>query len=157
QPITYREELIDFISKRADQPVTMLIQRGEEQIEIHATPERRGERGALGVYLTNATRSVRPGVFEALAMSVREHVQAAGLSVRTVWGLLSRETSPKQLLGPVGIAQLSGEFARVGWIALLGLMANLSLNLGLVNLLPIPVLDGGHIFIMAIEGIARRD
>jgi regulator of sigma E protease len=157
QTITFREQLIDFISKRANQPVTMLIQRGEERIEIHVTPERRGERGALGVYLTNATRSVRPGVFEALAMSVRENVQGAGLIFRTVWGLLTRETSPKQLLGPVGIAQLSGEFARVGWIALLGLMANLSLNLGLVNLLPIPVLDGGHIFIMAIEGLARRD
>ena len=57
----------------------------------------------------------------------------------------------------MAIAQLSGEYAQVGWIALLGLMANLSLNLGLLNLLPIPVLDGGHIFIMALEGVARRD
>jgi regulator of sigma E protease len=57
----------------------------------------------------------------------------------------------------VAIAQLSGEYAQVGWLALLGLMANLSLNLGLLNLLPIPVLDGGHIFIMALEGVARRD
>ena len=57
----------------------------------------------------------------------------------------------------VAIAQLSGEDAQVGWLALLGLMANLSLNLGLLNLLPIPVLDGGHIFIMALEGVARRD
>ena len=59
--------------------------------------------------------------------------------------------------GPVGIAQLSGESAQVGWIALLRLMASISLNLGLLNLLPIPVLDGGHIFIMALEGVARRD
>jgi len=57
----------------------------------------------------------------------------------------------------VAIAQLSGEYAQVGWLALLGLMANISLNLGLLNLLPIPVLDGGHIFIMALEGVARRD
>jgi regulator of sigma E protease len=70
---------------------------------------------------------------------------------------MTRQTSPKQLLGPVAIAQLSGEYAQVGWLALLGLMANISLNLGLLNLLPIPVLDGGHIFIMALEGVARRD
>jgi regulator of sigma E protease len=60
-------------------------------------------------------------------------------------------------MGPVAIAQLSGESAQLGWIALLSLMASISLNLGLLNLLPIPVLDGGHIFIMALEGVARRD
>jgi regulator of sigma E protease len=157
QTITFREQLIDIISKKADQPVVITVEREEGRQDIHVTPERRGDRGALGVYLTNATRSVRPGAFEAVAMSVRENVQGAGLIFRTVWGLVTRETSPKQLLGPVGIAQLSGEFARVSLVALLGLMANLSLNLGLVNLLPIPVLDGGHIFIMALEGVTRRD
>jgi regulator of sigma E protease len=60
-------------------------------------------------------------------------------------------------MGPVAIAQLSGESAQLGWIALFSLMAQISLNLGLLNLLPIPVLDGGHIFIMAMEGVARRD
>ena len=57
----------------------------------------------------------------------------------------------------VAIAQLSGESAQLGWIALLSLMASISLNLGLLNLLPIPVLDGGHILIMALEGVTRRD
>ena len=52
---------------------------------------------------------------------------------------------------------MSGESASLGWIALFSFMAMISLNLGLVNLLPIPVLDGGHIFIMALEGLARRD
>jgi regulator of sigma E protease len=60
-------------------------------------------------------------------------------------------------MGPVGIAQLSGGAAQIGWIALFTLMAMISLNLGILNLLPIPVLDGGHIFIMALEGVARRD
>ena len=60
-------------------------------------------------------------------------------------------------MGPVGIAQLSGESAAAGWLALFTLMASISLNLGILNLLPIPVLDGGHIFIMAVEGLARRD
>ena len=100
---------------------------------------------------------MKPGSFKAVGMSVRQNVESAGLIFQTLWGLVTRQTSPRQLLGPVGIAQLSGEYASIGLIALLGLMANLSLNLGLVNLLPIPVLDGGHIFIMALEGVARRD
>src|SRR5262249_57714192 len=90
-------------------------------------------------------------------MSVRTNIRAAGVIFQIVWGLITRETSPRQLMGPVGIAQLSGESAQLGLIALLSLMATISLNLGLVNLLPIPVLDGGHIFIMALEGAARRD
>ena len=90
-------------------------------------------------------------------MSVSRNVEGAGLIFQTLWGLFTRETSPKQLMGPVAIAQLSGESAELGWIALVTLMASLSLNLGLLNLMPIPILDGGHIFIMALEGLARRD
>ena len=60
-------------------------------------------------------------------------------------------------MGPVGIAQLSGESAQNGIVPLLALMAQISLNLGLLNLMPIPVLDGGHIFIMALEGLARAN
>ena len=90
-------------------------------------------------------------------MSVRKNVEYAGLIGQTLWGLITRETSPRQLMGPVMIAQMSGESASLGWIALFSFMAMISLNLGLVNLLPIPVLDGGHIFIMALEGLARRD
>jgi regulator of sigma E protease len=157
QPITFGSQLIEIISKNAEQPVTILVQRGDGQHLLHATPVRRGQRGFLGINLAEATRSIKPGVFEAIGMSVRQNVETAGLIFQTIKGLLTRETSPRQILGPVGIAQLSGEYAAVGWIALLGLMANLSLNLGLVNLLPIPVLDGGHIFIMFLEGIARRD
>ena len=60
-------------------------------------------------------------------------------------------------MGPVGIASLSGESAQAGLIPLLGLLASISLNLGLLNLMPIPVLDGGHILILLLEGVARRD
>ena len=60
-------------------------------------------------------------------------------------------------MGPVGIAQLSGESAQNGFVPLLGLMASISLNLGLLNLMPIPVLDGGHILILLLEGVSRRE
>src|SRR4029078_6479672 len=102
-------------------------------------------------------KSIKPGVVEALGISVKKNGENAAPIFETAWGLLTRETSPKQLMGPVPIAQMSGESAQLGWVALLSFMASLSLNLGILNLLPIPVLDGGHIFIMALEGLARRD
>jgi len=60
-------------------------------------------------------------------------------------------------MGPIGIAEMSGNAAETGWISLFTLMAMISLNLGLLNLMPIPVLDGGHILILALEGVSRRD
>jgi regulator of sigma E protease len=60
-------------------------------------------------------------------------------------------------MGPVAIAQVSESAAQQGWVQLFGLMAMISLNLGLLNLMPIPVLDGGHIAILALEGLSRRD
>ena len=90
-------------------------------------------------------------------MSFQRNFEMSGMILLTLKDLFTGEASPKQLMGPVGIAQLSGESAQAGWIALLTLMASISLNLGLLNLLPIPILDGGHITIMALEGIARRD
>ena len=63
----------------------------------------------------------------------------------------------KQLLGPVAIADLTGTAASQGWVELFSLMATISLSLGLLNLMPIPVLDGGHIAILAMEAVARRD
>src|SRR4029079_14413942 len=103
------------------------------------------------------TKSIKPGAVEAVTMSVQKNIEYAGLIFQTVWGLITRETSPKQLMGPVASAQLSGESAQLGWIALFSLMASISLNLGLMNLFPIPVLDGGHIFILALGGFGRRD
>jgi regulator of sigma E protease len=78
--------------------------------------------------------------------------------VKTLIGLFVGDTPVKQLMGPIGIADLSGSAARApGWIPLFTLMAMISLNLGLLNLMPVPVLDGGHIAILALEGLSRRD
>jgi regulator of sigma E protease len=92
-----------------------------------------------------------------VTMSFQRNYDSAKLIFQTVGQLITRETSTRQLMGPLAIAQLSGESAEAGWLPLFALMASISLNLGLLNLLPIPVLDGGHIFIMTLEGLARRD
>ena len=152
-----REQLIDAISRSAGREIELTIQRGTEQLQIRATPVQRGDRGMLGVYVTEPTRRFDPSALEAIQLSIQRNIEFSGLIFRTLGGLFVGETSPRQLMGPVAIAQLSGESAEAGWIALFTLMASISLNLGLLNLLPIPILDGGHILIMAVEGIARRD
>jgi len=157
QPVVFAWQLKEAISKRPGQAITVLVLRGGARLEIRATPDKRGEIGWLGIGIADETKSVKPGAIEAIGLSVTKNVQFAGMIFETLWGLVTRETSPRQLMGPVAIAQLSGESAQLGWLALLSLMASISLNLGLLNLLPIPVLDGGHIFIMALEGLARRD
>jgi regulator of sigma E protease len=157
EPIIFSGNLKEAISKRPEQQITVAILRDGAPMTLVATPKRSGDSGLLGVAIADETESIRPGLVGSARMAVEKNLQYSGLIFQTVWGLITAQTSPKQLMGPVAIAQLSGESAQLGWIALFSLMAQISLNLGLLNLLPIPVLDGGHILIMALEGVARRD
>jgi regulator of sigma E protease len=157
QRMTFHTQFREVIAANPEKPMSVTVLRDGAQQMLTVTPGRRGDVGWLGVIPVDETKILQPGPIEAVKLSVERNIESAGLIFQTVWGLLTRETSPKQLMGPVAIAQLSGESAQLGWIPLLSLMAAISLNLGLLNLLPIPILDGGHITIMALEGIARRD
>jgi len=157
QPITFSYQLKEAIAKHPEEQITLKLLRAGQPLTIQATPAKNGKEGLLGIGIGDETVKIKPGVGEAIQLSIQKNIEYARLIFQTLWGLVTRETSPKQLMGPVAIAQLSGESAQLGWIALFTLMASISLNLGLLNLMPIPVLDGGHIFIMALEGIARRD
>jgi regulator of sigma E protease len=150
--------LVERISGNPDTPLSMTLRRGEGLERVTVTPVARGDRAVIGVSFSEFEfRIVEPGLVEAFGMSLERNYEWSGLIFQTLWGLITAETSPRQLVGPVGIAQLSGGAAQVGWVALFSLMAMISLNLGILNLLPIPVLDGGHIFIMGMESVARRD
>jgi regulator of sigma E protease len=149
--------LSEAIGRNPDKPITLSVMRAGQPLDVQVTPRREGDVGRIGISISNELKRIHPGPLEAVWMSVERNWEYAGLILRTLGGLISGETSPKQLMGPVGIAQLSGESAQEGWVSLFALMASISLNLGLLNLLPVPVLDGGHILIMALEGAARRD
>jgi regulator of sigma E protease len=156
-PIGYAE-LLDRIKESEDRPLTISVLRGGEPIEVVVTPELRGDVPMIGVELSGTElRRIEPGLLQAVGMSVQRNYEYSVLIFRTLGELVTGRTSMKQLMGPVAIAELSGGAAQAGWIQLFSLMALISLNLGLLNLLPIPVLDGGHIAIMALEGLARRD
>ncbi|MEW6320971.1 MAG: RIP metalloprotease RseP [Acidobacteriota bacterium] len=153
----FARDVSEAISASPDRPVELRLRRGGEELVVPVTPARQGDTGRIGIGINNATETFQPGPLEAVGLSVQRNIEYAGLILQTLGGLIMGQTSPRQLMGPVGIAQLSGESAALGWIALFSLMASISLNLGLLNLLPIPVLDGGHILIMGLEVVARRD
>jgi regulator of sigma E protease len=94
---------------------------------------------------------------EALRESVRANRQNAGLIFQVLSGIVERRISPKTLTGPIGIGQMSGQAAKEGPYIFFGLMSEVSLNLAIFNLLPIPILDGGVIVMLFIEMLMRRD
>ena len=159
RPLAFASQLSEAIGPRAGLPTALTLLRDGRTIELTVTPEPRGDTGMIGISINSRMemRQIEPGPLEAFRMSLERTRDLSIAILRTLWGLIVGDVSPKQLMGPVGIAQLSGESAEQGWLPLFGLMAMISLNLGLLNLLPIPVLDGGHILILAMEGLARRN
>jgi regulator of sigma E protease len=155
--MVFASQVSEAISKHPGQEIQMTVRRDGLEQAIAVVPSRQGENGRIGINISDEVESFTPSPLQAIGMSVQRNVEMSGMILRTLRDLFIGEASPRQLMGPVGIAQLSGESAQAGWVALFSLMASLSLNLGLLNLLPIPVLDGGHIFIMGIETIVRRD
>jgi len=151
-------EVIARIQKSADTPMVFTVERAGQAVDISVTPESNGTVGIIGASITHGeSRRVDPDLLTAMSMSVTQTIGSAREIGTTLAGLFTRETPVNNLVGPVGIAQLSGRTAQLGWIPLLAFMSMISLNLGLLNLMPIPVLDGGHIAILAMEGLARRD
>jgi regulator of sigma E protease len=149
--------LSEAIGKHPNSEVDLTIVRAGQKMDMRVKTVLREGRGMIGVTPGEPTELLKLGPVAAVGESVRRSWEASGLIFRTLGGLFTGHTSMRQLQGPVGIAQLSGEAAQISLISLLSFMAMLSLNLGLLNLMPVPVLDGGHILIMGLEGIARRD
>lgn len=150
--------LVELIKAHGGQALLLDIKRDNLAQQVAVTPRQIGDAVRIGAQLSPfETRTVEPGLFEAFTMSAQRNWEWSTLIVQTLGGLFTRATSVKQLMGPVAIAQVSGSAAEAGWIPLFSWMAMISLNLGLLNLMPIPVLDGGHIAILAMEGLSRRD
>lgn len=153
-----RAGLIAKLQQHPDVPITLTVERAGERKDITVTPRRNGDIGQIGAQMTDGeTRRIDPGLVQAVQMSAEQNWENSKMIGTTLAGLFTRETPVNQLMGPVAIADMSGQTAQLGWVALFSLMAMLSLNLGILNLAPIPVLDGGHIVILALEGLARRD
>jgi regulator of sigma E protease len=151
-------KLIEMIKASEGKPLTLQIERAGVPKTLVVTPRKVGGLVMVGAHISALElRTIDPGPLDAVKLSFQKNWEWTRQIVETLVGLFTRQTSVKQLMGPVAIADLSGTAAQAGWVSLFTLMAMISLNLGLLNLMPIPVLDGGHIFILALEGLARRD
>jgi regulator of sigma E protease len=150
--------LVELIKAHPDQSLVLDIKRDNVEQQIPVKPRMMGDTVRIGAQLSPfETRTIEPGPWAAIKLSAQRNWEWSTMIVQTLGGLFTRDTSVKQLMGPVAIAQVSGSAAEAGWLPLFSLMAMISLNLGLLNLMPIPVLDGGHIAILAMEGLSRRD
>jgi len=114
-------------------------------------------RWMIGVYASFRVVVIQLPFPQALAESTRENIKGATLIYQFLRGIVERRMSPKSISGPIGIAQYAGAAARLGVWPFLSLMAMVSLNLAVINLLPVPILDGGVILMLLVEMTMRRD
>ena len=111
--------------------------------------------GRLGI--ASATPVVAPvGLLQAPVVAARQIGEIVSLTVETLGRVVTGRMAVSELHGPVGTAKIAGEQLTLGWSAFVFLLALVSINLGFINLLPVPMLDGGHLFFYAIEAIRRR-
>ena len=153
-----RENIIGIIRKAGETPIPFKIERNGETIDVAVTPEGPVGKSTIGLdFSTGEFRRVDLSVPQAFRMSLKQNWENSQAITRGLKELITRETPVKSLMGPIAIADLSGAAAKLGWRSLFDLMAMISLNLALLNLMPVPVLDGGQIAILILEGVARRD
>ncbi len=164
-PIRYWPEAVAVIEAAPGREVMLQLVRDGAPVEVRVTPRptsldpddsTAAVVGRIGVVESVPVVSERYSLGGAIAAGTRATWTAAGTIVSTVRGLLTRRIDSREVGGPILIGQLAAESARLGIGALLGFMALISVNLAVVNLLPIPVLDGGAFLILLTEGIIRR-
>ena len=157
-PVFSNQDLIEAIGRKEGAPVTLAILRNGSPQEITVTPVEEGERFLIGIELPSPVAMQRiSNPVKAFGAAVSESARITQLTFVVLGRLIQRKLSMRQMMGPIGIARASGQAARSGARNLFTLMAVISLQLGIFNLLPIPVLDGGHIAIILLESLARRD
>src|SRR3984893_3598568 len=162
QKIQWWGEFTERVRGSNGKPVALDVDRKGQLLHLVVTPQAAtNERGEtvyqIGVQAHEDTAYKRVAFSEGARYATLVTVEKVEETIGIVGRLLSGRVSLKQLQGPVGISRAAGQAARKGSLAIISLMVLISVNLGILNLLPIPILDGGHILLLAIEGGMRRD
>jgi regulator of sigma E protease len=161
EPIRIATKLHDALARGGGKPVHLVYRRDEVLHDIELTPTKGDSVGQqswmIGVALAPRVIYVPLPFIGAVREAVSQNVKGATLIFQFLGAIVERRSSAKSLEGPIGIAQLSGEAAREGAFTFISLMATVSLNLAIFNLLPIPILDGGMLMLLLIEIVIRRD
>jgi regulator of sigma E protease len=168
QVIESFSEMQRIVGMSPDQPLHFTVERDGKTIDITATPERKEITDKFGnvirLGLLGIQRSASPDDWTlkrhdpvtAFVMAVKECYFVVSRSLGYLYDVVTGRESADQLGGPIRIAQVSGQVATAGFVALLNLAAIISVSIGLLNLFPIPMLDGGHLLFYSIEAIRGR-
>lgn len=156
------EVLIYYMQQNKEKPLEIAVLRGGQEMKFNVTPVMSdldgSKRYRIGFAAPSLTHVNQLPPVQAFVKSIEDNRRYTLLIVELVQKMVQRKVSFKQIEGPISIARASGDAARQrGWTPLLQLMAAISLNLGILNLFPIPILDGGVLLLLMIEGTLRRD
>lgn len=157
EPVRHFFDVMRMISARPDTPTKVTVERDGRQLIIDATPRDEAGQGKLGIPVPQDTELRRLGPLAAFSAAVDESHRMTRETFAVIGRMITGRTSLRQVSGPIDIARFSGEAARSGIIPLVWLLGVISLQLAIFNLLPIPVLDGGHLAVIAVETTIRRD
>ncbi len=163
QPVPALQAMVEILKRTKDKPIEITVLREGQKKSFIIQPVLSDINGKLeqryrvGIASTRIKVSRLPFA-AALSKSIEENKKGSFLILELLQKMVRRKISMRQVEGPIGISGAVGRAAREkGWMPLLGITAAISLNLGIFNLLPIPILDGGVIFLLLIESIMRRD
>jgi regulator of sigma E protease len=164
KPLVSIESMIERLQQSKDAPVDLTVIRGNQTLSFHLRPvlsktdDPKEQRYRLGFLNKSETKVTTLPFTQALALSLEQNKKYSLLILELAKKIVQGKVSMKAVSGPIGIAQDAGYAAQQkGWTPLMELTAGISLNLGIFNLLPIPILDGGVILFLLIEGLMRRD
>lgn len=160
KPIHHYAAVVETARSRPGGTMGLELERGSERILTEVTLGTVDGHGQMGILFDAGGEGVvlkRYGFLESFRRGFGACLDGATLSYRFLQKLLSGKGSIRQVSGPIDMARISGEFIRTGLANFLHLMGLISLQLAIFNLLPIPLLDGGHMFILSIEGLMRKD
>jgi regulator of sigma E protease len=161
-PVRSTQSLSHLLQQTQDHPVVLTVMRNGQQLNLTLTPQIATSEDGQKVYrigiLSMPVRIDKLPFAQALSRSIDSNRKNSMLILELVKRMMQRRISVKQMEGPIGIARISGMAAQEkGWSPLMEVMAAISLNLGIFNLFPIPILDGGLILLLLIESVIRRD
>jgi regulator of sigma E protease len=163
KPVRVIDALIDKLQESKDRVVDVEVVRGNQHVTFKLQPilaetEDKQKRYRVGFESTARMKVGKLPAIAAFQRSLEDNKRYSLVLLELIQKMVQRKVSMRQVEGPIGIGSAIGHaVTEKGWTPLLGLTAGISLNLGIFNLLPIPILDGGVILLLLIEGLMRRD
>lgn len=150
-------KVVTYISDHPE-PMTLGVQRAGSSHAVHVIPEKKPNgKGFLGVHIDESLlRKEKLPFSGAISSSLKQTYEYSWLTLKMIYFMMSGQASLEHLSGPVSIAQVAGATAKVGFTYYLDFLAIISISLGVLNLLPIPMLDGGHLFFYLVEVLRRK-